>query len=252
VAIISYNPHPSRTFYKGKYVEGSTDKPDCYSDDGIAPAADAETPQATKCATCPQNVWGSRKTEDGRDAKACSETRRLAIVSTSRVDDPMLLRVPTTSQKALGEYQALLASHKAPIQGVVTRIKFDHEKAYPSLLFEPVGFVDEETAEKIAEQADSLLVKQIIGVSPVEAKPAPVEALTHEPEAAETVDEPEAAEAVDEPEDEPEEKPAPKPAAKKKVAKKKAAKKRPEPEVVEEDDAEEDDITSALDAVFGN
>ena len=63
--IVAVNPNKSKVYYDQGYEEGSAAKPTCYSNDGLAPAADAEEPQAKKCATCPHNQWGSRITDNG-------------------------------------------------------------------------------------------------------------------------------------------------------------------------------------------
>jgi len=144
VVILATNPNKSKVFYAHGYEEGSADKPDCYSNDGVAPAADAENPQAKKCATCPHNQWGSRITENGAKGKACADSMRLAIAPAGQINDPMLLRVPAASLKTLGAYGSQLAKRGVAPQHVVTKIGFDHSVAYPSLTFKAVRFVDEE------------------------------------------------------------------------------------------------------------
>ena len=44
--IVAVNPNKSKVFYDSGYEEGMAAKPTCYSNDGVAPAADADHPQA--------------------------------------------------------------------------------------------------------------------------------------------------------------------------------------------------------------
>jgi hypothetical protein len=164
--IVAVNPHKSKVYYKGGYTEGSTDKPLCYSNNGIGPEADAQEPQAKKCATCPHNVFGSKITESGKKAKACGDSMRIAVAPADLSTDPMLLRVPAATLALLGQYGAFLAGKGYEPHEVVTRIGFDYTVAYPALTFKAVGFIEEgcEVAEKITALKDTDLVKQIIGV----------------------------------------------------------------------------------------
>src|SRR5690606_26393745 len=82
--IVGASPNVTKSFYKGAYnpkAENAERKPDCYSNDGIRPAADAADPQAQQCATCPQNAWGSKITDAGTKMKACADQKRLAVIS---------------------------------------------------------------------------------------------------------------------------------------------------------------------------
>lgn len=164
VVILNSNPGLAKIFYEGSYTEGSDDKPTCYSNDGVSPAKDSENPQANKCATCAHNQWGSRITEDGKKAKECQDSKRLAIATPTAVGDAMLLRVPAASLKSLGQYIKLLEARGVDnYQAVVTRIGFDYSVAHPALTFKPVGFVDEDTFADVVEAVQSEVVGQIIG-----------------------------------------------------------------------------------------
>lgn len=154
----------SKVWYAKSYSEGDDAKPDCYSNDGIAPAADAVNPQAKKCALCPHNQFGSRITEAGKKAKECQDTKRLAVAAPDQVNEPFLLRVPAGSLKALREYGQFIA--KRGVQesfAVVTRIGFDYTVAHPALTFKPMGWVSEDTYREAVEAAGGDLVQQIIG-----------------------------------------------------------------------------------------
>jgi hypothetical protein len=151
VVVLATNPNKSKVYYDHGYEEGSTAKPSCYSNDGIAPAADAEDPQSTKCATCPHNQWGSRITDSGGKGKACSDSMRLAIAPAGQLNDPMLIRVPAASLKTLGSYGAQLAKRGVEPKHVVTKIGFDYSVAHPALTFKAVRFVEEDELSEIEQ-----------------------------------------------------------------------------------------------------
>lgn len=184
----------AKTFYATGYTEGSDAKPTCYSDDGIAPAADSEEAQAKKCAVCPHNQFGSRISENGGKGKACADTKRLAVAQATAINDPMLIRVPAASLKAFREYAKLLASRGiTESQAVVTKIGFDYSVAHPALTFKPVGFVDETTYFAAKAESETDTVKAIIGdrsvvvAAPAEEEfeqPAPAPKAAHEPKPA--------------------------------------------------------------------
>ena len=165
--ILSVNPNKSKVFYDSGYEEGSVAKPTCYSNDGLAPASDSESPQATKCAVCPHNQWGSRITDNGGKGKACSDSMRLAVAAPDQLNDPMLLRVPAASLKTLGLYGAQLAKRGVEPLHVVTKIGFDYNVAHPALTFKATRFVE---AEEFGEVEAVLLneaetIGQITGIS---------------------------------------------------------------------------------------
>ena len=253
--VLKTHPGVAKTYYSKGFSEGSVEKPDCYSNDGAAPAADAQSPQAKKCAACPHNQWGSKITEDGKKGKSCADVKRLAVAPAGQINDPMLLRVPAASLKTWDQYVDLLKKRGVPPPAVVTKVGFDYTVAHPALTFKPIGFIDEAMAVEVKEVLDTDVVQNIIGGAPTAAevdngddapkaaaKPAPVEEETPAPapkksaKLAAVVDEAEAAPKAKvkvEAEAE-EEAPAPAP---KKVAK-----------VVEVDD----DITAGLDDMLND
>jgi hypothetical protein len=169
VVILRANPNRSKVYYSGGYVEGDKDKPTCYSNSGIAPELDAQEPQAKKCVACPHNQWGAKITEDGRKAKACADSRKLAIATLDAPNDPMMIRVPAASMRAMEDYGKQLAARNVPSQAVVTKIGFDYSVAHPALTFKPVGLIGDATMlQEIKASRDSDLVMQIVGLGVVE------------------------------------------------------------------------------------
>ena len=166
VVILKANPHLSKVYYAGGYVEGSEAKPDCYSNNGSTPELDAQTPQAAKCAVCPHNAWGSRVSENGAKGKACSDSRRLAVAPAGELDNPMLLRVPAGTLKELAAYADMLNRRKAPYQAVVTKISFDHSVAHQKFLFKATRWLDESEAAQVEETLQKDLIQRIVGLVP--------------------------------------------------------------------------------------
>lgn len=206
VVLIKANKGVSKVFYIKGYDPESSEgqKPDCYSADGIAPAADAQKPQAKKCATCPHNEWGSKISDRGATkGKACSDTVRIAVAAAGRINDPMLLRVPPASIRALGEYGQMLAKRKVGYNMVVTKVAFDMEAESPKLTFKPIGFLDDAAFAEVQEAADSSIVANILGANVAAAAleaPADPEveaALSGTPPKSKTVTKAEVAEAVE-------------------------------------------------------
>lgn len=166
VVIVKANPNNSKVFYASGFQEGEKAKPTCYSNDGVSPAADAQEPQAKKCATCAHNQWGARITADGRKAKACADSRRIAIATVDCPNDPMLVRVPAASLKNLVEYGKMLQARGLPPQAVVTKIGFDYAVAHPALTFKPVGLInDQETLAAVKKAGEGEIAAAICGMA---------------------------------------------------------------------------------------
>lgn len=234
VVILRANKNLSKIFYIKGYDEDESagKKPDCFSNDGVAPDPSSESPQAKTCASCPHNAWGSKVSESGKKGKSCQDARRVAIARLDQLNDPMLLRIPPATLKPLAEFGDMLKKRGVPMQAVVTKIKFDAEMATPKLEFKPVALLDEAQYNEALTQSQSDLVQQIIGTGAPLVVPA-IEA----PAAKAQVTEAEVAKVLD---DDDEVAP-PKKAEKPKAEKPKAEKKKP---VVADD--EDGDLESKL------
>jgi hypothetical protein len=149
VVIVGVSPAISRQFFPRQYTEGDTDGPICYATDGVKPDVGVPEQQSPLCATCKWSQWGSRVTDNGKRAKACQETRRIAVVPSTDIMNetfggPLLLRVPPMSLYNLSNYSDFLGAKGASFETVVTRISFDEDVAYPRLTFEAVDWLSEE------------------------------------------------------------------------------------------------------------
>lgn len=251
VTVVRANPNV-RVYYAGEYVEGAEGdaaRPNCYSNDGQAPAADARDPQSHKCAICPHAVWGTGQNGQGT---ACTVNTRLAIVAPELLAEgkaePTLLRVPAGSRKNFSDMVAVTKRHGSPYFGAVVRIGFDPDAPAPKLTFKLMGYLNNEAFAQVRKLVDDPVVLEMVGaaskgngaaalpapdhaaqqvVNKAAAKPAPAPAVE--------VDDAEAVEV----------KPAPAPAPK--AAAKKTAKPAPAP-------APEDassDLLDDLDALLG-
>ena len=178
VVIVGISQAISKSWYDKRYSEGDNEAPDCFSVNGIAPDRSSPKLQCETCAACPQNVWGSRVTENGKKAKACADSRRIAVVPYGDEENetyggPMLLRLPPTSLGGLAKYGAELARFGAEPYMVRTQLGFDYDVAYPLLTFKAVGWLDEATCSTVNEVLDNPLIERILETEVVE--------VTHDP-----------------------------------------------------------------------
>jgi len=179
VVIVGANPRLSKTYYAKQWTPDSEPvSPDCYSLDGIRPAADSTTPQHDICASCPMNAWGSKVTPLGQQIKACADQKRLAVVASNDPTGPTyLLQVTPAALKGLAAYQKELSHRGIPVEAVKTVVTFDTDASFPKLLFKFGGFLDEEEYAAVEELFGSDKVLEITGekaaAAPEEEAPAP-------------------------------------------------------------------------------
>jgi hypothetical protein len=83
------------------------------------------------------------------------------------INDPMLIRVPAASLKALDQFGDTLAKRNVPYQLVAVKIGFDYTVAHPALTFKGIGMVDDATAMQIHNVSTSDVVQQIIGLASI-------------------------------------------------------------------------------------
>jgi hypothetical protein len=163
--LVKANKGTSKVFYANGYDEsGESKKPDCFSNDGVKPDASVEAPQSKGCALCPNNQWGSKVGDKGSSkGKACQDSVRMAIAAADMINDPMLLRVPPASIRALGEYGKMLDKRGVSYNMVVTKIGFDMESPTPKLTFKPVGLLSEDAYNEVQMVIASDTVQNILG-----------------------------------------------------------------------------------------
>lgn len=236
VVIVKSTAHLSKIFYENGYVEGSTAAPDCWSSNGVTPDANAPKKQHSACATCKQNAFGSRITPSGKAGKACSDSKRLAIVPLEDLDNevyggPMLLRVPAASLGDLATFGTKMQALGYPYNSIGVRISFDTKEAYPKFVFSAIRPLTDEEAQKVLAYQNDPRIARLLNESsdysaPAEeapaldavfeqppapkAAPAPV---PHDPVTGEVTEAPKAAPKKAAPKAAPKPAPAPEPAA---------------------------------------
>lgn len=180
VVVVKAAPTLSKSYYKGGFEEGSSDAPDCYSYDAVAPSADSPSPQSKTCATCPRNVWGSRISDNGKKGRECADVKRLAVADPDDLEEAILLRVPAASLKFLGQFADMLSKRGAPYQAVKTRIGFDPTVAHPQFTFKAPGWLTEEQLDKVEALMNSDTVNRILGLDAASQRHAEVAAPVEE------------------------------------------------------------------------
>jgi len=166
VVLVGSRGNNSRRFYAGQYVRGEVKAPTCASSDGIKPDAGVQEPQADACATCPQNVWGSKRSASGGKGKACDDYRRvLVFIPSKNILKPVVLDIPATSlrkrkdetgpEMQLREYLRALGRHGIEPYQCVTTLGFTDDE-YPRLVFSFARWVsqDEHAAVLACRESD--------------------------------------------------------------------------------------------------
>ena len=160
----------SRVFFAKAYVEGSEGveaRPDCYSVDGIVPAADAQDRQAPKCAICPHAVWGSRANMEGKGT-ACSVNTRAAVIDPENTDpnaklEPFLLRIPAGSRTNFSDVVKAAEQRNIPYNALVLKVGFDNEAPAPKLTFKLVGLLDDIVYAAVDAAYNDQTVEEMLG-----------------------------------------------------------------------------------------
>lgn len=184
VVVVGANPRLSKTWYAKAWTPDSEPAaPECFSLDGVSPDPQSTQPQNDLCASCPQNAWGSKVTQQGQQIKACSDKKRLAVVSADDPTGPVyLLEVTPAALKGLNQYQKELAHRGIAPEIVRTRVSFDTDASFPKLKFGFGGFNEADAQEAVDPLFGSAQVKEITGettrqpvaVPQLAAAPAPV------------------------------------------------------------------------------
>lgn len=177
--VLDHQVRRSRAHFEGQYKEGESQRPVCWSTDGVKPDTNvpADQKQCDTCAACPQAVKGAKITDDGKKVAACSMFKRLAITPLAKDFrfGPMLMKLPITSlwdksneaQAAEGwyawdQYGEFLLNRGVKYTGmVVTAAKFDQSTSYPKLLFKAMRYITEAEIPQIQELRAAPLVTQI-------------------------------------------------------------------------------------------
>jgi len=167
VVIVNSAPKVSRVFYMAKYEADKVVAPECWSNDGEKPSSDVETPQATTCAECPQNIAGS----GNGNSRACRYQQRLAVVlKNDMAGDVLQLTLPATSifgkeegdKRPLQAYARWLVAQNIDPTEVVTQMRFDTKSESPKLHFKTLRYLTDDEYPVCAEKGASVEAKQAI------------------------------------------------------------------------------------------
>jgi hypothetical protein len=175
IVIAAANANVSRTFYAGTYQEGQSTAPSCWSNDGITPDINVEAPEASKCASCAQNIKGSGQ----GDGRACRFSQRIAVVLDNDIGgDVFQLVLPSTSIFGEGEagkwplqmYAKMIGAKGVPITAVVTEMRFDTASSTPKITFKPVRFLESNEISTAIDQGKSTEAIKAITMTVAKAK----------------------------------------------------------------------------------
>lgn len=167
--IVDALPKVSRTFYADKYdPDAKPTLPDCWSNLGDKPEAAASNPQASNCASCPQNVVGSGENGKGR---ACRFQRRIAILlEGDDSGDVYQFNVPAKSLFGKGSgnvhpfesyVKFLIANGESP-DTVVTNIAYNLDAETMELQFTPMRGINDAEYELVKEARNDPATRQMI------------------------------------------------------------------------------------------
>lgn len=182
VVLLKASPNVSKNYYESGYEEGSSEPPTCWSIDGTVPDP-ASVKQAPSCAACPKNQFGSRITDAGKKAKACGDSRRIAVIPEGDLKNevyggPMLLRVPAASLSNLSQFGKKMSNQGFPYNTIVTRLSFDHDVSFPKIEFNALRPLNDAEADEIikliadpefADKIEAVLAKDL-EIVPVETE----------------------------------------------------------------------------------
>lgn len=173
LVILDGNPNVTKRYFAKAYDPSATEAvpPSCASDDGKIPNAGVPLPQSTNCATCPQNVWGSKVNDNGKATRACGDSKRLAVVLAEDIGGTIFeLSVPAVSLKDLADVMDKLDKTGVPVQGVKFEVFFDTSATFPKLVFKPKAYISDAEVALVQQQLSKPAVMKAIGMDKVNAR----------------------------------------------------------------------------------
>lgn len=138
--------HNSRSYWDTPFDEGNGDDvPDCYSNDGIMPAAEAENPQAKSCMECVKGKFDEqiRKTP-------CKRMKQIHILVEGELM-PTRLPAPPSSIKAVDGWIQALTSKTIPYQLMRVTMGLKPEKNKSGIEYSELTFKNHEAVTDQAE-----------------------------------------------------------------------------------------------------
>jgi len=160
VVIVGVDPEGGRmnkTFYLGAFDPANPEPPDCSSINGVVPDSWVAEPQASRCAGCPKNAFGSAVNAQGQrtKGKACKDSKWLWVIKLEDMakEDPRIwcLNVPASSLKGLSAFGRQISKTGLPLHVIHARLEMDDEFDYPVIEFQLAGYLDEPQSEASSE-----------------------------------------------------------------------------------------------------
>ena len=159
VIIVGVNPNVSKVFYAKAFDGSDGVRPDCFSNDGLRADDSVETPVHSNCATCPNNVLGSKMLPSGAKSKICAGQRHLAVVPAADPTKAYGLTIAVSAMKNLREYFKELQNYGLDAHEVVTELGFDEQSNYPKVTFSRKAYPPEKLLSAIDKLKESDEVK---------------------------------------------------------------------------------------------
>ena len=224
--VVSASPKVGRIFYAKQWTpDAEPTAPDCFSNDGAAPDAGAQNPQAARCDACPQNIKGSGM----GNSKSCRYSRRLALVLEEDFGTSLegeVYQMNLASKSLFGEggsdnahtfenYAKYLANNGKSLDYVVTQISFNEDNDNQSVLFTPARFINKNEYAVTSTVVQKPEVHKMVVMTPYQADASGRQQKLEAPKAAAPAPMIEVAEPETEPTVRPSKKAAPAPEAKK-------------------------------------
>lgn len=195
VVVVGWNPGIYKAYYEGEYDSAAKEKtaPVCWSA-GAAnmmeakPSPASAKPQSTFCHNCPQNVFGSKINQRGKKIKACTDSKRILVVSPADMDGPIyMINLSAMALKGWNTYYKQLVREGLPLFGVVTRLTFDDDWDVPVFKLTYLDTLSAPMIEKALARMDDPDVQEFcagtydvetnaprnVGTEEVEGTPAP-------------------------------------------------------------------------------
>ena len=166
-ALVSANPAKSKTFYLQKYdPEGEPKAPDCFSDDGIRPAADAQVKQSDSCASCAHNVWGSDiNPTTGKKNKRCKDSKRIAVALMGDPDAQIYAwRLSPMNMLAFADAVKDAVKQNIDLERVAFDAAFDAKSDYPKVIFTVKRPLTKEELQSVVALRQSEGAKAAVGM----------------------------------------------------------------------------------------
>lgn len=164
VIFVGANSNNSKVYYPNGYDPEESAAPACWSDNGIAPSERVAAPRCETCAACPNNVIGSRMTPNNKPAKACSDSRRLAVILADNPNGPVYeLRVPPASLKNMANAFRTYNQRGIKIETMIWQLTFEMDAEYPKILFNATGWITEQHVPIVRKLLGTPEVAALVG-----------------------------------------------------------------------------------------